>query len=976
MLLQLQVFSKNGTGIGGPYGLLNVTGSEIDGTIPLPYDANNGSQVYLGNNFTGYPTNLYPNLTYSSTVVNDTFNLSTASYNGIPLYSNTTLVLGPWILNSTFAMLSITMPVINNTSIIDTIGWLTVIIDARSIFNVEESTEGLGRTGQILIVAPNTVGMMLPASILDTHSREVNRTLAAAQEVFFVLPPVQNASRSTRHPLHAYGQPNTPLQMQAFPAVLDAYTSGSPSSNGGGSLIGTTNEEGDTVSVGYALATSRMVNWALIVETSHSEVTAPIRNLRDILLACVFGTVGGLLLFLLPIAHFSVRPIRRLREATKKTVEPEMSPSEDGSQRSFISQDEEAHVSGEEDEAAAEEARKEGFVGYITRWRTGKVGRRRNKDTERSQIFRIPGKVQERKHFIQDELTDLTRTFNEMSEKLTKQYVELEGKVKDRTRQLEASKKAAEVANETKTLFIANISHELKTPLNGILGMCAVCMQEDDPTKLKRSLGIIYKSGDLLLHLLTDLLTFTKNQIGQQLTLDEKEFRLADICAQLVSIFEKQAKEGHINLGVSYQGPQDGTDLVPGAALQAGYGPYGTGRVRDMFLWGDQHRILQVIINLVSNSLKFTPKDGSVNVRIRCLGDAPEKVQSRRESLNSKQSRRHSSRGSRQRFGRVTSASGSSVSAAPRGRDGSRYSDTALHINSVEPKTIPSVAIRERSSTPPGPPPGARTLLFEFEVEDTGPGIPGDQQQRVFEPFMQGDLGLSKKYGGTGLGLSICSQLASLMRGSIQLESTVGVGSKFTMQIPLVFIKERADSTTSSKPDSRRNSANFGPLDGSNSRTPERRRSLSEVSLHSEDGIAPTMNGIDSNTKPRLVGLSQPFFAAPSPLEDPDKQLAAIERVTAQAVQRGDKIRVLVAEDNKVNQEVVLRMLKLEDIYGMKFSANEGNICLHHADVTVAKDGKEAFDLVKESMEEKRFFNLIFMDVQVDSPPSLSIPSC
>ena len=80
--------------------------------------------------------------------------------------------------------------------------------------------------------------------------------------------------------------------------------------------------------------------------------------------------------------------------------------------------------------------------------------------------------------------------------------------------------------------------------------------------------------------------------------------------------------------------------------------------------------------------------------------------------------------------------------------------------------------------------------------------------------------------------------------------------------------------------------------------------------------MAPALNGIDTPTKPRLVGLSQPFFASPSPLEDPDKQLAAIERVTAQAVESGEKIRVLVAEDNKVNQEVVLRMLKLEDIYG------------------------------------------------------------
>ena len=920
-LLQLQVFSKNGTGVGGKYGLVNVTGQDIDGTIPLPFTNSNGSQVYLGNNGTGYPSNLYPDLEYESTVLNSTFNVSTASYEGEELYSNTTLVLGPWVLNSSFALMSITMPIINNTSIIDTLGWLTVVASARTIFDVATATQGLGNTGQILIFAPNTIGQKIPQRIRNVDGLGVNQSLAQNQDVVFVLPPQQNTSRSTRHPSHTFGMPNTPFPMSKYPAILDAYTSGSRTSNGDGSTIGTMNEEGDQVSVGYALAMSNLVDWALVVEESHAEVTAPIGRLRDILLACVFGTVGVLLLVLFPIAHLSVRPIRRLREATKRTVQPELYPSEDGSQQSFTSEDNDPEASGEEGQNITEEARKEGFMGRVSQWRTGK-GKKR--DSERSKTFRIPGKVQERKHFVQDELTDLTRTFNEMSEKLTKQYVELEEKVKERTQQLEASKKAAEVANETKTLFIANISHELKTPLNGILGMCAVCMQEDDPTKVKRSLGIIYKSGDLLLHLLTDLLTFTKNQIGQQLKLEEREFRLADVCSQLLSIFEKQAKEGRINLQVDYQGPQDlGPNMTPAGPFQSGYGPYGTGRVRDMFLWGDQHRVLQVIINLVSNSLKFTPKDGSVHVRIRCLGDAPEVPASRKGSLHSKQSRRSTPRGSRQKFGRVTSESGSMASNQPRGRDGSRYSDTALHINSAEPKSIPSVAVRERSSTPPAPPPNSRTLLFEFEVEDTGPGIPEDQQQRVFEPFMQGDLGLSKKYGGTGLGLSICSQLASLMRGSIRLESTVGVGSKFTMQIPLIFVKERADSTTSSKPGSRRQSGNFeGALEGGGS--PDRRHSFSDASINGSDsGMAPAMNSIETTTKPRLVGLSAPFFASPSPLEDPDRQLAAIERVTAQAVQSGEKIRVLVAEDNKVNQEVVLRMLKLEDIYGTESPSSQ-----------------------------------------------------
>lgn len=911
MLLQAVAVSKNGTGTGGPYGLVNVTGAEITSTIPLSSIEPNNTTSYLGdNNTAGYPSQLYPDLVFNSTIVNSTFNRSDAFFDGSLLHAGTTLFLGPWLLNDSFALVSITVPIINNTSVEDTLGWLTVVINARSIFSVEQSLQGLGNSGQILIINPDTATQKLPLNVQGKGDSKAIKDVAKNQNVTFVLPPVQNSSRSTRHAARAFGRPNTPFPMQQYPAILDAYTSNSKEPNSADSLISTTNEDNDRVSVGYALLFSPMVDWALIVEQSHGEVIGPINHLRNVLVACVFGTVGALLFLLLPVAHLSVRPIRRLREATTKSVEPYRYPSDDGSIRSSISEDhEETQI--DMDEAA----KKEGFIGRVAQWRSQRQDSHRiQRDLDHQQTFRIPGKVPDRKHVVQDELTDLTRTFNEMSEELTMQYARLEERVKERTQELEVSKKAAEVANETKTLFIANISHELKTPLNGILGMCAVCMQEDDPTKIKRSLGIIYKSGDLLLHLLTDLLTFTKNQIGQQLTLDEREFRLADVTAQLLSIFEKQAREGQIHLRVSYQGPQDGAESTIGSPSQSGFGPYGTGQIKDMFLWGDQHRILQVIINLVSNSLKFTPPSGSVDIRIRCVGDAPEpeRAESRKGSMRSKQSNRHSSKGSNRRFRRVTSASGSTTSGLPRGRDRSRYSDTALHINGTEPKSASAVAVYERASTPP--PLNSRTLLFEFEVEDTGPGIPESQQQRVFEPFVQGDLGLSKKYGGTGLGLSICSQLASLMRGSIHLDSHIGKGSKFTMRIPLIYTKERAETTASSRANSRRNSANLGITAEGLDRPLS--RASSEHSKRSGRSVSPAINGFDTPAKPRLIGLSQPFFASTSPLEDPDKQLQAMERVAAQAAQSGDKVRVLVAEDNKVNQEVVLRMLKLEDIYG------------------------------------------------------------
>lgn len=170
-----------------------------------------------------------------------------------------------------------------------------------------------------------------------------------------------------------------------------------------------------------------------------------------------------------------------------------------------------------------------------------------------------------------------------MTDELLFQYTSLESKVAARTQELEISKKAAEAANESKTLFIANISHELKTPLNGILGMCAVCLAEDDLSKIKHSLQVVYKSGDLLLHLLNDLLTFTKNQIGQQLSLEEREFHLNDIKTQILTIFTKQVHEGHINFEVKFVG----RDAPPNSETPRGktppaYGPNGLGRLKDM----------------------------------------------------------------------------------------------------------------------------------------------------------------------------------------------------------------------------------------------------------------------------------------------------------------------------------------------------------------------------------------------------------
>lgn len=939
MLIQSMLFPVSPDGPGGPYSLLNITGQNWIDTIPLPYTYPNGTNIFLGANDSdagnlGFPPMLYPNFTYTETAYNSTLNISTVTYEDDTLGLKSSLLLGPWSINETFSLASITVPIINNTSNVDVLGWLTVVMDASLIDDVIVSQDGLGKTGQTLLIGPTTNTNLFTETQLDALGNRTRPDL----DLRFVIPVPSNDT--ARHPDHTANSTNPPFPAASYSVLYNALQDANRNkADSAGGDVYATDEMGKHVSVGYAMPITTLVDWVVVVEQSRSEVWRPIHHLRNVILACVFATVGAMAIISFPLAHFASLPILRLRAATSRSIEPPgASRSSLGSFGSMMP----SAVDGEE----AAIARKEGFNKSLAKWKKKRAENAQwRRDERRKRGFRIPGKVKERKNWIKDELSDLTYTFNEMSDELMMQYTKLEERVQQRTAELELSKKAAEAANESKTLFIANISHELKTPLNGILGMCAVCMQEDDPIRLKRSLGIIYKSGDLLLNLLTDLLTFSKNQVGQHLSLDEKEFRLRDISSQTLAIFDKQAQEGQIDLRVEFEGVHDlgGEGTLPELK---DLGPAGTGRLRDMILWGDMHRILQVVINLVSNSLKFTPPGGSVVLTVRCLSDVPPDTASRKPSVQSKQSRQ-----SRRPSARHKSSDGAS----------STHLDTA---NAINAKDRPFALAHERAASPP---PG-QYLYFEFEVADTGPGIPEDQLNRIFEPFVQGDLGLSKKYGGTGLGLSICSQLAQLMRGSMSVRSTVGLGSTFAMKIPLRHLVSRADSSASSAVDvgadsvhrsrsfsndeSVRTPARSGhaPLDpadheGATSDVPARTRGHVATSVHP-----------DSQHPARLVGLSQPFFAATSPIDTPSAQSAAMEQITAEAT-RGGRIRVLVAEDNKVNQEVVLRMLKLEDIY----------------DVTVAKDGQEALDLVKESMSDasRRPFNLIFMDVQMPNVDGL-----
>jgi osomolarity two-component system sensor histidine kinase SLN1 len=797
-LLQARLYSRNSTG--DPKGLLSVTGTGATeyGRIPLPYRASDGSPVYLGDGEDGFPPSLYPNVTYQrlNRTINATSDIQAWSANvfpGVSLGNGSSragVLLGPLIINSTYALLSFTLPVrtLDNNDYI--LGYLTLVASTRSLIEVQLSNEGLGRTGVVLFVGSvNPYNHFGPTVAASNGTYKPPPDVIANQDVHFLLPPQPVEGQQDRHALRSFGSGNfgQDFKLRQYQAVLDVFKNQNPSPNNATSTLSTKNEQGYPVAVGVARPQTSLVSWAVVVEQEQSEAYAPMKTLRSILLGCVFGTLGLALLLVFPFAHWTVMPIRRLKEATENSIAP---PGYETDEDEVF--DEENPSSGGTTSGRSSEK------GMLAKWRRKMRKRRKAKmrqnmavDPSRRQ-FKIPARVQDGKHYVTDELTELTQTFNEMTDELLKQYTSLDEKVAERTRELEISKKAAEAANESKTLFIANISHELKTPLNGIMGMCAVCMEEDDVQRIKQSLKTVYKSGDLLLHLLEDLLSFSKNQIGQQVSLEEREFRLGDVRSQILAIFDKQVRESKIAFTVTFvstetleASPSPDRRTSTDNRLPA-LGPPGVGRLKDMCLWGDQHRILQVIINLVSNSLKFTPAGGSVSLRIRCVGEVEQPSD---ESRTSSFSKAGSNRHGRARH-RVGSSSTNSASSKDRhARIPSVNGGTALAINPLDPKATAHVHLTDRAPTPP--PPNAKTFLFEFEVEDTGPGIPEHMQQKIFEPFVQGDLGLSKKYGGTGLGLSICSQLAGLMGGNITLKSTPGVGTTFTLQIPLKYVKDR-----------------------------------------------------------------------------------------------------------------------------------------------------------------------------------------
>lgn len=178
-----------------------------------------------------------------------------------------------------------------------------------------------------------------------------------------------------------------------------------------------------------------------------------------------------------------------------------------------------------------------------------------------------------------------------MSEELEKYQHHLEELVETRTRELEAAKFAAESANAAKSAFLAHMSHEIRTPLNAIIGMAQVAIRDPQAAPAQLHLKQIQDSGRLLLDLVSDVLDIAKIEAGK-LVLEYRPVRLPQVIQRAMRLTEHRALTQQLQFGVKCA-----EDLPPGILC-------------------DETRLLQVLVNLLGNAIKFT-EHGGVHMRVR-----------------------------------------------------------------------------------------------------------------------------------------------------------------------------------------------------------------------------------------------------------------------------------------------------------------------------------------------------------------------